>query len=238
MHFGHGSYNKYEDTGFLLIGGERTKIWDLKPSVMPPIVLLAACESAVLAETHNTPANAFLILGARTVLATYFPVQADLTAILYRRIIVNLFEAIKGRDDMRTWQGVVSKTLMLNRYLDYVIQFSGWLKRKRRAQIPAEFFREYTYRWNSSGFKNMAEGYKRCPELIQEALAHFSKDIAQDFNDYVRNTQPVQHTMFFSQLGSPETILLHKAESRAPEPADVRNYWDKRKKEDGVQKTF
>jgi hypothetical protein len=89
---------------------------------------------------------------------------------------------------------------------------------------------EYTYRWNSSGIKNMAEGYKRCPEMIGAALAHFSKALAEYFEKYVRNTRPIQHTMFFSQLGSPETTVLHKSETRAPEPADVRSYWERRKK--------
>jgi hypothetical protein len=29
IHFGHGSYNKHDDIGYLEIGNERTKVWDL-----------------------------------------------------------------------------------------------------------------------------------------------------------------------------------------------------------------
>ena len=80
------------------------------------------------------------------------------------------------------------------------------------------------------------KGYKRCPDLIAEALAHFGNVLADKFKAYLRNAHTVQQTMFFIQLGSPESIVLHKSASRAPDSPHVRSYWEKRKQEDGVQK--
>jgi hypothetical protein len=78
IRFGHGSYDRLRDRGFLHIGPERAEIWKLKKLTVPRIVMLGACETAAIAETHSTPANAWLAQGARAVLGTYFPVQADI----------------------------------------------------------------------------------------------------------------------------------------------------------------
>src|SRR6266478_1442275 len=103
VHWGHGSYDRVQDRGYLNIRKEKTEIWNLKGCSVPPIVLLAACESAAIAETHNTPANGWLAFVARSVLATYFPVQADLTSILFGRIFANLLEAVHGIQLLETW---------------------------------------------------------------------------------------------------------------------------------------
>jgi hypothetical protein len=138
VHWGHGSYNRDEDHGYLHIRNERTQLWDLRGASIPPIVMLAACETAAIAETHNTPANAWLALGARSVLATYFPVRADLTTVLFTRVFANLLEAVHGRQLLSTWSVVVAKTLALNRYLDYLYGFVEWCLQRGRPVPPRE----------------------------------------------------------------------------------------------------
>jgi hypothetical protein len=198
IHFGHGSYDKQNEIGYLEIGKERTDVWNLRPPVMPPIVLLGACETAVLAETHNTPANAFLLLGARTVLATYLPVECDLTVVLYTRVLVNLCDTLTGEGNLKSWQEVVSKTLILNRYLDFVYQFKAHLSEADSAKFPNDIFLEYTYRWNKAEFHDLREGYRKCPDLIFESLSHFSPAIGKKFREFIRHGNPHQHTMFFT----------------------------------------
>lgn len=232
MHWGHGSYDHAKDRGYLDIRDEKTEIWNLVGSSVPPIVLLAACETAAIAETHNTPANGWLALGARCVLATYFPVQADLTAILFARIFANLMEAVHGNQVLDTWAVVVSRTLLLNRYLDFFYGFVNWARRKRLPIPPGEIFLEYTYLWNQHRW-TLAEGYRGCPDLLARAMDRFGGEFGNHFRQYLRDETTVPHTMFFAHLGAPETIRIHK--ERQPTYDEVSAafaYWQMRASQD------
>ena len=161
VHWGHGSYDTEGDRGYLHLGDKKVEVWDWVGMAVPPIVLLAACETSALAQTHNNPANAWLALGARSVLATLLPVDALLTCILFTRIFANLFESLRGEQVLPDWSTVVSKTLMLQRYLDFHYEYQKWRTQKGMEPIPHEFFLEYTYRWNKSA-TSLADGYRRC----------------------------------------------------------------------------
>ena len=231
VHWGHGSYDGSSDRGYLHVRDQRTEVWDLRGCAIPPIVLLASCETAAIAETHNTPANGWLALGARSVLATFFPVQADLTSVLYTRIFANLLEAVHGRQRLDTWAIVVSKTLILNRYLDFFYGFVEWRTRRQLPQPPREVFLEYTYLWNQQRW-SPADGYRGCPELLAQAINRFGKELGDSFRQYLRTEVTVPHTMFFTHLGAPETIVIRKE----PQPGFETNsptvaYWRMRAQE-------
>jgi len=235
VHWGHGDYDHHEDRGCLLIRREKTEIWDLRDGVVPPIVLLAACQSAAIAETHNTAANGWLALGARSVLASYFPVQADLTSVLFTRIFANLFEAVHGQQLLSTWEVVVSKTLFLNRYLDFFYGFVDWRRSRGLLLPPGEVLLEYTYLWNHQQRASLAEGYRRCPELLTQAMERFGGDLANSFRVYLSREVVVPHTMFFAHLGSPETILIRKdRQSTFEKDSPALAYWQMRSKEASI----
>lgn len=228
VHWGHGSYDRAQDRGYLHIREEKTEVWNLKDCSVPPIVLLAACESAAIAETHNTPANGWLALGARSVLATYFPVQADLTAVLFGRIFANLLEAVHGNQRLDTWAVVVSKTLILNRYLDFFYGFFYWAHRRQLELPPPELFLEYTYLWNQKRW-SLQQGYRRCPELLATAMDRFGHDLGKHFRQYLQDETTVPHTMFFAHLGAPETIKIRKEpQPTYDEGSAAHAYWQTR----------
>lgn len=235
VHWGHGSYDRVTDRGYLHIRGEKTEVWDLRGAAIPPIVMLAACETAAIAETHNNPANGWLALGARAVLATYFSVEADLTTVLFTRIFANLMEAVHGEEQMPTWAVIVSKTLILNRYLDFFYGFVDWQHRRGLLSPPGEVFLEYTFLWNRER-GSLVEGYRRCPQLLARALDRFDNKLGESFRDYCRLEATIPHTMFFTQLGSPDTILVGKK----PGPRDTyesaaHEYWAKRNLEESPE---
>lgn len=235
VHWGHGSYDRVRDRGYLNIRNEKTEIWDLAGCSVPPIVLLAACESAAIAETHNTPANGWLALGARSVLATYFPVQADLTCVLFVRIFANLLEAVHGNQLLDTWAVVVSKTLLLNRYLDFFYGFVEWAHRRRLPVPPREIFLEYTYLWNQQDCSG-AEGYRRCPELLARAMDRFGSEFGENFRRYLQDEATVPHTMFFAHLGAPETIRIRKEpRPEFDEASAALAYWQMRASQDAAR---
>lgn len=232
VHWGHGSYDRREDRGYLHIRDEKTELWDLKDAAIPPIVLLAACESAAIAETHNTPANGWLALGTRSVLASYFPVQVHLTSNLFCRLFANLLEAVHGRQLFGSWAGVVSHTLSLNRYLDFLYGFDEWRRRRRLSRAPGEVILEYTYLWNQQQLSS-ADAYRGCPQLLAKAMDRFGSDLGASFREYLGSEATVPHTMFFSHLGAPDTIILQKDRQAAlneGNPSQI--YWQMRSRED------
>jgi hypothetical protein len=233
IHFGHGSYDRSQDRGFLHIGQEKTEIWELESLTVPPIIMLAACETAAIAETHNTPANAWLAQGARSVLATLFPVQVDLTLTLFARIIANLQASILGEDALRTWEMVVSKTLMLNRYLDYIYPYNEWRERKGLPRVPNEFPLEFTYRWNRLRGVSQTEAHRKYAEIVEGALAYFGAEFATSFRLFLEGHDAIPHTMFFTHLGSPETIHIIPGQAKkARTRLTSIEYWEKRPRED------
>ena len=93
---GHGADNSVEPIGKLVIGKERVDVWDLRGKVrVPPIIILSACDTHGLdASSHATVGNGFLVLGARTVLATLLPVNAYQAALFVARLIYRLADFI------------------------------------------------------------------------------------------------------------------------------------------------
>lgn len=233
IHFGHGSYDRQTDRGFLHVGSEKTEIWELEQLTVPPIVMLGACETAAMSETHNTPANGWLAQGARAVLGTLFPVEVDLTITLFARILANLQAAILDLDQLPTWEMVVSKTLMLNRYLDYLHPFDRWRARKGLPQVPKDFILEFTYRWNKLRGISQSKAHGNYIEFMRSALRHFGAEFASSFDNFIETEDAIPHTMFFTQLGSPETIHIVKSSSRidSQELQSVK-YWQRRAEED------
>jgi len=233
MHFGHGSYDRNADIGYLHIAQERTQVWDFKSGVIPPVVLLGACDTAAIAETHNTPANAFIGLGARAVLGTFLPVRADRTIELYVRIVANLWDALEGEFALETWGQIVWKTIVLNRYLDFLWAFNDEQLRRKKTPAPGETIFEYTYLWKKRLKGGFDTGYKMCTELLKEAISRFDPSIAEDFETFLRRNIVVPHTMFFTQLGSPETIRVTRT-LKAPSAlkSESHEYWAARGEED------
>jgi hypothetical protein len=231
IHWGHGSYDRSTNRGYLHIGQEGTEVWEFRDTAVPPIVILAACETSAIAETHNTPANAWLAIGARAVLGTYFPVQADLTIVLITRILANLAEAITGKQVLPTWELVVSKTLALNRYLDFLYGFDDFLTRKGLQPVPREFILEYTFLWNDRPERDSDQLYRLCPEIMVEALQRFDASLVDEFRNFLALGRILPHTMFFTHLGSPESILLRKGKVRSTVGSPAERYWRARLRE-------
>ncbi len=234
MHFGHGSYDAKEDIGYLHIGRERTKVWDFRGRVVPPIVLLGSCDTAAIAETYNTPANAFVGLGTRAVLGTFLPVRADRTIELYLRIMANLWDALQGEFALETWGQIVWKTLVLNRYLDFLWAFNEDQVKRKKSPAPGETIFEYTYLWKKKLDGGFDRGYKMCPDLLKEAISKFSHSIAAEFELFLRRNVVVPHTMFFTHLGSPDTIrIVREARTTAAvSELESHKYWTARTVED------
>lgn len=126
---------------------------------------------------------------------------------------------------------VVSKTLALNRYLDFLYAFNEFLARKGNDPVPDDFIMEYTFQWNHHPESDPAQLYKLCPEIMASALRHFGLSFVDAFREFLAAGPPLPHTMFFTHLGSPEGILIRKSASHANEDSPSERYWSERLQE-------
>src|SRR5438045_836761 len=110
---GHGGHEA-ASVGKLYLKGKRVDVWSLKERAprVPPIVVLSACDTHAADRNHATTANGFLALGARTVLASVFPLDARTAAIFTARLLYRvsafLAAAVEDFDQALTWSEVVS----------------------------------------------------------------------------------------------------------------------------------
>jgi hypothetical protein len=122
---GHGGHEK-NDTAKLFLKGTPVDVWELKEALtrVPPIVILSACDTHAADRNHATTANGFLSLGARSVLASVFPLYAldaaTFVARLLFRVAVYLPIAVDVLQRAISWNEVVSGMLRMQLLTDYL----------------------------------------------------------------------------------------------------------------------
>jgi hypothetical protein len=145
--------------------------------------------------------------------------------------LANLAEAVTGKQFLPTWELVVSKTLALNRYLDFLYAFDEFLIGRGKDPVPRDFILEYTFQWNQHTERDPARLYTLCPEIMAAALQRFGSFLVDAFREFLAAGPPLPHTMFFTHLGSPEGILIRKSASPTNEESPSEAYWNERLRE-------
>lgn len=91
----HGAHDQRQDVGAIMINGKRLEVWNLRGKVrVPPIILLSACDTHPIDRSHASTANAFLMMGAKTVLATLLPINANYAALFIWRLLFRISECV------------------------------------------------------------------------------------------------------------------------------------------------
>ena len=123
--YGHGGHAK-DGAGMLSLHGTDVDIWTLKKRVkrVPPVVILSACDTHAADRNHGTVANAFIALGAVTVLASVFPLEGPAAAIFIGRLLLRIAMftpvAMSIRRRPLTWAEIVSGMLRMQLATDYL----------------------------------------------------------------------------------------------------------------------
>lgn len=215
IHFGHGSYDFQRNHGSLHIGKNHYNMFEISPSVVPPIVLLGSCWTAAASEsTFDTPALAYLSMGARAVLGTLLPVQADRTNILFSDILLTLRAAILDHHSgVDTWGKVVFSALSRSNYRDVILNFNANRRTGKRIpedQTAREFEKLWQQRFSPNSRSSLAESYNAVDELLIEAVKTTAPHLVPEFSLVTGRDIGIPHSCFFSHLGSPDTIKLRK----------------------------
>ncbi|KHS67096.1 hypothetical protein QT13_14995 [Pectobacterium brasiliense] len=200
MHGGHD----YDGHGFLELSGETLYPYELMGLAnIPPIVVLSACDTSPADRNHFNAANAFLCAGAKTVLASTYPILSRDAAIyigrLYKRLRFYLPERILSTKKSLRWSEFITG---LNRrvYFDY---FLIYIFRKYKINNNSLFI-ELRYYINTA-LENHPHDFLDGVYYFFDNLTYLSKE---QISDELNNHFLFAECLNYVQIGSPEKILI------------------------------
>ncbi len=182
-------------------------VWELNERIsrVPPIVLLSACDTHAADRNHATTGNAFLALGARSVLASVFPLDAREAAVFFGRLLlrVAVYLPLAARILRRPirWNELVSGMLQMQLVTDFLRHLEA------RGAINEQTLRSVHYKANEA-----INGGEVPPESdpFRFVTEHLQSLGLQP--DYIRSNLETaianSSTISYLQLGRPETILI------------------------------
>lgn len=199
---GHGSHEK-DDTGKLHLKEEAIDVWSLRDENVriPPIVILSACDTHAADRNHATTANGFMLLGARTVLSSVFPLDARFAASFVARLLYRIAEfvpaAIRMRQKAVTWLEVVSGMIRMQLLTDFLMQL---LTKKK---ITEGQYRQAHYAGNMA-----INSFQPTPfDHVLETLENIG--LLRDNLEYeLQLAVAFSSAISYLQVGRPETILI------------------------------
>ncbi len=202
---GHGSYSRKLGHGVLWLGKEDVDISSLKNQVrVPPIVILSACDTHPMDGTHATAANAFLMLGAHTVLASLVPLDGKQAAILAGRLMLRLAMYLPEVEQTPIfplrWSEIVTGMLRMSYITDVLaaLQKAGWKQltpqRTKVIQLAANDFINYLH----------PEWFEKVLELIADVTGIGLDEVKEAH----LNKAYFVETLHYVQLGNPEEIMV------------------------------
>lgn len=202
----HGFYTEYNNFAGLCIGDEKWMANDNDFQV-PPVVLLSACHVSPRGRNVVNAADILMRVGARVVISTLIPVSALKNTLIYSRLFVYIFEAIKGSEQYKTladaWTGVVASNAV-NEIMESSPALKKWYFNKRPNDIPRLF--KFTLE-KSIGRLRRDNIYHDTITVLKEML---KEDGLEGRFDSIFDTENYfPESFFYQMIGSPETILIY-----------------------------
>ncbi len=197
----HGNHGGADSHGWLQIGGDQVDIWHL-PIISPPIIILSACLTSALAGSHASVANSFLARGSISVLGTLLPVNAIKSAIFVGRLVYRISAFLKAiqkmRVDVLTWRTFITGFLRMSFCTDFLMLFRDELK-----WITPEEYTELHTQCSYLINTNHPDWYDESLKLISEVANKPIETVDMTVQDI-----GLTETMYYSQLGRPESIVI------------------------------
>jgi hypothetical protein len=203
---GHGSHAK-DQPALLHLGSDAVDVWSLRDRIrnMPPIVILSACDTHAADRNHATTANGLMHLGARTVLASVFPLEAKDAATFAARLLFRVAEfipaAIQEFGQAITWTEVISGLLRMQLLTDFL-----------RHLLDKKAIDEETYMQIHLEGNQAINGQAKDPfSIVMDALEKIGlskSSLKLDLEMTVANSSVISYLL----VGRPETILIDDRE--------------------------
>ncbi|WP_182656673.1 hypothetical protein [Stenotrophomonas lacuserhaii] len=206
----HGDHDGKDGNGWLCIGQDRVDPWSLAGEArIPPIAVLSACSTFALAGSHASVANGLLLSGATTVLGTFLPVNADLSAILVARILYRVDAFLpalrKTGYDLISWRSFITGFLRMSYASDllhYFIGEKGWIDREKYEDLGLQ-----------ANFE-INGGHPEWYQRLLERFAAASLRTTAEIQKVIDIECPLLETMYYCQVGRPENIGIYLSEEQ------------------------
>ncbi|MFN0191808.1 MAG: CHAT domain-containing protein [Aestuariivirga sp.] len=213
---GHGHHSDESGVGTLAIGANNIDVWSLRGRVrVPPVVILSACDTHAADRSHATTANAFMALGARTVLSTLLPIDARRAAIFVGRLLYRLADfvpaALAVRGQAILWSEIVGGMLRMQLLTDLL-----------RPYLAKNVLNRGAYAFiHEAG--NVAINTCRPDwfELVVGMVVERSSLSPNQVLNQFRSHLPFSDTIRYIQIGNPETVLIDDALTMQRVKADL-----------------
>lgn len=205
MFDGHGSHRP-GSPALLHLMDQACDVWTLRNKArVPPIVFLSACDTHAANRNHETTANGFLSLGARSVLGSVFPLSARDAAIFAARLLHRLAKfvpaAINTRGRVINWTEVVSGLLRMQLLTDFLRRF------EQRNEISHATYEEIHIAGNMAINTNNPDPFTHVATLLENKGVD-ARRLKLVLETSVANSS----TLSYLNIGRPETILLDTIE--------------------------
>jgi hypothetical protein len=197
----HGGHSGDSGHGWLSIGSDRVDVWGLAYRArIPPIVILSACSTFALAGSHASVGNGLLRSGAIAVVGTLLPVNAAKSSLFVARLLYRIdafLPAIRELGvELITWRSLVSTFLQMS-YATDVLRFF-----EQKAWLGEGDFPALSIAANMSINSHIESWYSDLLEGVAEATSRSRHEI----EEVLGNESPLVETMYYCQIGRPETI--------------------------------
>jgi hypothetical protein len=200
---GHGAHPR-DRPGHLKVGASEVEVFSLRGRArVPPIVVLSACDTHAAGRNAMTTANAFLVLGARTVLATMLPIGGPSGAMFAARLLLRIADylprAARVYGRVVRWSEIAGGMLRMQFLSDLLhprggpddwLDEAAWFEVGPRAGFLAARGGDEWIRWVGK-------------ELQDRGVADEER-----LRRRIRRAVPMSDTIRYAQLGNPETILI------------------------------
>lgn len=202
----HGFYAENNNFAGLCIGKEKWMANDNDFQV-PPIVLLSACHVSPRGRNVVNAADLLIRAGARVIISTLIPVNVFRNLLIYTRLFVYIFEAIKGSKQYITlanaWTGVMASNAV-NEIIESSSALKKWYFEKGANGIERIF--EFTQR--------RCLGRLQINSIYQDTIAILKEMLKEDgmegkFDSILDKENYFPESFFYQMIGLPETIFIN-----------------------------
>lgn len=202
----HGHYDHKQGFAGIFVGEELWMAKDIDFRV-PPIVILSACHVSPRGKGAENVTDAFMRLGAETVLGTFIPISALRNTILLGRFYTYVLEAQKGNKQYQTladlWQGIVS-TNAIHEIMEANVRLENWLmETNTQGNVRLIDFEQN----RSVGRLHGPNSYGETIEILKEMLKE--EGLEGKYSDVLDQRNYFPESFFYQWIGYPENMFLY-----------------------------
>lgn len=199
----HGAHS-VQGSGILAVGGEKVSIYDLIGKFRAsPIVVMSSCDTSPIDRNHYSTASAFLLAGAKTVLASALPIMSREASIFIARLLLRIQRYLpkrlmEGSGDSLRWSRFISGMIRRSYYTELFRLLKDKLKLNEELVSQLNFYA-------GTHLDPLHENWHK--EIMR--YTSIKTGVSLDIIDQLINSSfALPECLKYIQMGNPESIVL------------------------------